>query len=188
MRLQVDTMRYNGALVTPVVQPDGRNFSVSVPALPPAGSGILTYLAEVRQDARPGDAINTAQARDNRGAESPVTDASVRIERDGISERFTIIGRITDGGCDVDPREAKGIGGIRVMLQDGTYTVTDPDGRYHFEGIRPGLHVVQVDPSTFPADLAPIDCAQKHPQRGQQHLPLCGRPRWCSETRGFPGA
>lgn len=160
MRLQVDTMRYNGALVTPVVQANGQDFTVSVPALGPASSGVLTYLAEVRQDAQPGDAINIAQARDNRGAVSPVTDASIRIERDGISERFTIIGRITDGGCTVDPREATGIGGIRVMLQDGTYTVTDPDGRYHFEGIRPGLHVVQVDPSTFPADMAPIDCAQ----------------------------
>lgn len=160
MRLRSDTVRYNGALVTPIVEPNGQNFSVNVPALPPAGSGLLTYLAEVRQDAQPGDAINTAQARDNRGAESLVTSAPVRIERDGISERFTIIGRITDGGCDVDPRKAAGIGGIRVMLQDGTYTVTDSEGRYHFEGIRPGLHVVQVDPSTFPADMAPINCAQ----------------------------
>jgi uncharacterized repeat protein (TIGR01451 family) len=160
MRLRIDTVRYNGALVTPVVEPNGQNFSVNVPALPPAGSGLLTYLAEVRQDAQPGDAINTAQARDNRGAESLVASVPVRVERDGISERFTIIGRITDGGCSVDPREAAGIGGIRVMLQDGTYTVTDEEGRYHFEGIRPGLHVVQVDPSTFPADMAPINCAQ----------------------------
>lgn len=168
MRLQVDTMRYNGALVTPVVEANGQNFTVSVPALAPASSGILTYLAEIRQDAQPGDAINIAQARDNRGAVSPVTDASIRIERDGISERFTIIGRITDGGCTVDPREAAGIGGIRVMLQDGTYTVTDPDGRYHFEGIRPGLHVVQIDPSTFPADMAPIDCAQNTRSAGSE--------------------
>ncbi|MEH6756496.1 MAG: hypothetical protein V7676_03170 [Parasphingorhabdus sp.] len=160
MRLRVDTVRYNGALVTPIVQPNGQNFAVNVPALAPASSGLLTYLAEIRQDAQPGDAINTAQARDNRGAESLVTSAPVRIERDGISERFTIIGRITDGGCTVDPNKAQGIGGIRVMLQDGTYTVTDRDGRYHFEGMKPGLHVVQVDPSTFPADMAPIDCAK----------------------------
>ena len=38
------------------------------------------------------------------------------------------------------------------MLQDGSYTVTDEDGRYHFEGVRPGLHVVQIDPSTLPLD------------------------------------
>lgn len=160
MRLRANSMRYNGVLISADIEPDGRRFSASVPSLPPAGSGLLTYLAEIRQDAQPGNAVNTAQATDDRGASSPVTDASLRIERDGISERFTIIGRITDGSCTVDPQKAAGIGGIRVMLQDGTYTVTDPDGRYHFEGIRPGLHVVQVDPSTFPADRAPVDCAR----------------------------
>ena len=160
MRLKSGTVRYNGAPVTPAVAANGRDFSVEIPPLPPSGSGLLTYIAEVRQDARPGDALNMASARDSRGATSPTVDAVVRIERDGISERFTLVGRISDGGCNVDPRKASGIGGIRVMLQDGTYTVTDADGRYHFEGLRPGLHVVQVDPSTFPADLAPVDCAQ----------------------------
>nr|WHW29348.1 DUF11 domain-containing protein [uncultured bacterium] len=160
MRLKIGSIRYNGEPITPDIQPDGRNFTVDVPPLPPAGSGLLTYVAEVRQDAQPGDALNLVSARDDRGATSPTIDAVVRIERDGISERFTIIGRITDGGCNIDPGEASGIGGIRVMLQDGTYAVTDRDGRYHFEGLRPGLHVVQIDPSTFAADLAPVDCAQ----------------------------
>jgi protocatechuate 3,4-dioxygenase beta subunit len=40
-------------------------------------------------------------------------------------------------------------------LKDGSYAITDIDGRYHFEGVVPGLHVVQVDPSTFPLDQAP---------------------------------
>lgn len=160
MRLKTGTVRYNGNLVTPNIEPNGQDFSVEVPPLLAGGSGLLTYIAEVRQDAQPGDALNLASARDDRGASSATIDALVTIERDGISERFTIIGRITDGGCNVDPREAAGIAGVRVMLQDGTYTVTDRDGRYHFEGRRPGLHVVQIDPSTFPADLAPVDCGQ----------------------------
>lgn len=160
MRLKTGTVRYNGDLITPSVEANGRDFTVEAPPLPPSGSALLTYIAEVRQDAQPGDALNLASARDSRGATSPTVEAIVSIVRDGISERFTLIGRITDGGCGVDPRKASGIGNIRVMLQDGTYTVTDSDGRYHFEGLKPGLHVVQVDPSTFPADQAPVDCAQ----------------------------
>lgn len=160
MRLKTGTVRYNGNLITPTVKANGRDFSIEAPPLPPSGSALLTYIAEVRQDAQPGNALNLASARDDRGATSPTVDAIVSIVRDGISERFTLVGRITDGGCSVDPRKAAGIGNIRVMLQDGTYTVTDSDGRYHFEGLKPGLHVVQVDPSTFPADLAPVDCAQ----------------------------
>ena len=160
MRLKTGTVRYNGDLITPTIEANGQNFSVEVPPLLPSGSALLTYIAEVRQDAQPGDALNLASARDDRGTTSPTVDAIVSIVRDGISERFTLVGRITDGGCNTDPRTAAGIGNIRVMLQDGTYTVTDSDGRYHFEGLKPGLHVVQIDPSTFPADRAPVDCAQ----------------------------
>ncbi len=158
-RLRVDTVRYNGQRIIPDVDADGRTFRLTLPALGPKEQGLITYLAEIRPDAQPGDAINLASARDALGAVSEISDASIRIERDGISERFTIIGRITDGGCSVDPRKANGIGGVRVMLQDGSYTVTDPDGRYHFEGVRPGLHVVQVDPASFPLNLEPVDCA-----------------------------
>jgi uncharacterized repeat protein (TIGR01451 family) len=160
LRLRANSVRYQGQLITPTVASDGSNFSVVVPSLPGGASGLLTYLAEVREDARTGDAINLASARDARGTVSDTADAIVRINRDGISERFTLIGRITEGGCTVDPRKARGIKGVRVMLQDGTYTVTDADGRYHFEGLIPGIHVVQVDPSTFPLDQAPIDCAR----------------------------
>ena len=160
MRLRQNSVRYQGNSVIPTVAPDGSSFTVALPPLAAGGSGLLTYLAEVRQDARPGNALNLASAADNRGATSGTVDAAVRIVRDGISERFTLIGRVTEGGCTVNPRNSKGIAGVRVMLQDGTYTVTDEDGRYHFEGLIPGIHVVQVDPSSFPLDQAPVDCAQ----------------------------
>jgi uncharacterized repeat protein (TIGR01451 family) len=160
MRLRLNSVRYNGATVTPSIAPDGRQFSVILPPLGGGQSGLLTYLAEVRTDARPGSAVNLASARDSRGTVADNADAAVRIVRDGISERFTLIGRVTEGGCSVDPRKAVGIAGVRVMLQDGTYAVTDKDGRYHFEGLVPGLHVVQVDPSSFPLDQKPVDCAR----------------------------
>ena len=160
MRLRQNSIRYQGITVIPTVAPDGSSFSVVLPPLAGGTSGLLTYLAEVRQDARPGDTINLASAVDNRGAASDTADAIVRIVRDGISERFTLIGRVTEGGCSIDPRKAKGIQGVRVMLQDGTYTVTDLDGRYHFEGLIPGIHVVQIDPNSFPLDQKPVDCAE----------------------------
>ena len=86
---------------------DGTSFTVAVPPLGGGASGLLTYLAEVRQDARPGNAINLASAADNRGATSGTADAAVRIVRDGISERFTLVGRVTEGGCTIDPRKRR---------------------------------------------------------------------------------
>jgi hypothetical protein len=46
------------------------------------------------------------------------------------------------------------------MLEDGSYAVTDSDGRYHFEGVLPGTHVVQLDDNSLPLDRAAADCAR----------------------------
>ena len=166
MRLRPDTVRLNGALTAPTVAPDGRSFAVLVPPLAAGGQAEITYLAEIRPDSRIGDAINIAEARDNRGAASNRADAFVRVERDWIGERITIIGRITSGGCAVDPANAPGVPGVRVMLQDGSFSVTDADGRYHFEGVRPGLHVVQFDPTTLPRGTRPSNCAPNNRAAG----------------------
>lgn len=160
MRLKSGSVRYNGSKIQPVASTDGRTLAFALPPLPPGGQGSLTYILEVRPDAKPGPSLNRASARDNRGAQSPVADALVRILRDGISDRMTIVGRITDGGCAVDPAAANGVPGVRVMLEDGSYAVTDDDGRYHFEGVVPGLHVVQIDPSSLPPDQVATDCAR----------------------------
>ncbi|APG63679.1 hypothetical protein LPB140_06995 [Sphingorhabdus lutea] len=160
LRYNIGTMRYNGVLITPQIAANGKSFTVDVPSLAAGQSGLLTYLAEVRQDAQPGDAINLASASDGFGSTSGTTDSTVRIIRDGISERFTIIGRLTDGGCGVDPKKANGIANVRVMMEDGRYTVTDNDGQYHFEGVQPGIHVVQIDPYSLPEGFTPTDCTQ----------------------------
>lgn len=160
MRLKLNSVRYNGTTVAYSATPDGRRLTIELPPLSRSASGILTYILEVRPDAKPGLSLNQASARDNRGAQSAIADASVRILRDGITDRMTIIGRITDGGCTVDPSAANGIPGVRVMLEDGSYAVTDIEGRYHFEGVLPGMHVVQIDPSSLPSDQVPTDCAR----------------------------
>lgn len=166
MRLRADTVRIDGVRVTANVAANGREFSVVVPSIGASRTVLLTYLAEVIVSAQPGNALNRASAIDNRGAASNIAEATISIKRDQLGDRMTIIGRITDGGCTVDPRKADGIAGVRVMLQDGSYTVTDEDGRYHFEGVRPGLHVVQIDPSTLPLDRAPINCARSAQSAG----------------------
>lgn len=159
MRLSPNSVRYNGNKTAYSVSSDGKELSIPLAPLAPRAAGTISYLLEVRPDAPSGQTMNRAQAMDSRGTISAVADAMVRIARDGIGDRVTIIGRITDGGCAVDPDAANGIAGVRVMLEDGSYAVTDIDGRYHFEGVLPGTHVVQIDPSTLGPNLVPADCA-----------------------------
>jgi uncharacterized repeat protein (TIGR01451 family) len=159
MRLSLNSVRYNGVKTSYTVTNDGLTLSVPLAPLAARALGTLTYLLEVRPDAPAGQTMNRAQATDNHGTTSAIADAAVRIARDGISDRLTIIGRLTDGGCQVDPDAANGVTGVRVMLEDGSYAVTDVDGRYHFEGVVPGTHVVQIDPSTLGPNLVPAECA-----------------------------
>jgi uncharacterized repeat protein (TIGR01451 family) len=166
LRLQPDTVRVDGVRVDAVVEANGREFAVTLSGIAAARPALLTYLAEVIVSAQPGNALNRATATDNRGSTSNIAEATIAIKRDQLGDRMTIIGRIADGGCRVDPGKADGIMGVRVMLQDGSYTVTDEDGRYHFEGVRPGLHVVQIDPSTLPLDREAIDCARSTQSAG----------------------
>ena len=72
---------------------------------------------------------------------------------------MTVIGRVVDGACRLDPTERPGIAGVRVMLEDGSYAVTDRDGYYHFEGLMPGTHVVQLDDASLPSDRVAVDCS-----------------------------
>ena len=160
MRYRLRTARVDGVRVADPVMATDRSLVFTLPPLAGGASTVLTYLLEVRPGATAGDALNRAQASGGFADLSNVADALVHIRRETIAERMTIIGRVIDGACDFDPRTRPGVPGVRVMMEDGSYAVTDRDGRYHFEGVRTGDHVVQIDTMTIPADRAPIDCAR----------------------------
>nr|MDP9421730.1 hypothetical protein [Pseudomonadota bacterium] len=159
MRLRTSSVRVNGQKAADPSIGSDRVLTFSLPSIAPGADIALTYILEVLPGARAGDALNRAQAEGSRGNRSNVADALVRIRRQSIADRMTIIGRVVDGACDADPRKAVGIAGVRIMLEDGSYAVTDRDGNYHFEGLKTGSHVVQLDDQTLPGDRALIDCA-----------------------------
>lgn len=62
------------------------------------------------------------------------------------------------GKLQLDSKTA-GVAGIRLMMEDGRYVDTDRYGRYHFEALKPGTHVIQIDPDSIPAGMEPYLCA-----------------------------
>lgn len=56
--------------------------------------------------------------------------------------------------------ELKGVAGVRIVTEQGIYAVTDRDGLYHIEGLRPGTHVLQVDEASLPDDLEVMLCEE----------------------------
>ncbi|MEA3002945.1 MAG: hypothetical protein QOH81_1733 [Sphingomonadales bacterium] len=155
MRLRAGTLRVDSRPATARFAPDGRSFDVDVPPVGPGRSASVSYGMEVLGSAKDGEAVNRIQGHDDKGATSNTADATVRIRRDAIADRVTIEGRVSDG-CTAG---ARGLAGVRIMIEDGSYAVTDGEGRYHFEGVTSGTHVVQMDDTSLPIDRAAVDCA-----------------------------
>ena len=168
LAFQAGSLRVDGVRVDGSIGPDGRTLSIPVGDLAPAGRAQVTYVLAVGAGARAGELVNRATAAATGGVVSNPAEAVVRIVEPLATSHFTIIGRIVAGACGTSTDELSGVPDVRVMLDDGTYVPSDRDGLFHFEGVRPGTHVVQVDLATIPAGHEVVPCAQdtRHAGRG----------------------
>ncbi|MEM6266061.1 MAG: hypothetical protein AAF707_00935, partial [Pseudomonadota bacterium] len=159
LRFRPDTVRVNGAEAPDAITfaPDGRSLTIALGDLEGGESARITYAMSVLPDAAPGRALNDVSATDSLGRIVRAS-AALDIERETIADRLAIIGRVTAGPCSLRHELRPGIPGVRVMLEDGSYAITDKDGRYHFEGVVPGTHVVAASPMTLPQGAEFIDC------------------------------
>ena len=137
---------------------DGRTLTFTVPTIAARSSLDVTYVVSVAPGAPTGEAVNRVLASGANGLTGNEAAASVRLRPLLFTDGFTVIGRVTEGACGDPAKGRKGVPNIRIMLEDGTFVVTDKDGLYHLEGIRPGRHVVQLDKGSVPASLAPVAC------------------------------
>ena len=138
------------------VTDDASRIVLALGTLGPGQTIRITYAMIVSADAPPGEAENRVMVTDLLGREI-VGGNTIRVERENIAGRMTIIGRVSAGECSVTEGH-RGISGVRVMLEDGSFAVTDADGRYHFEGVVPGTRVVQVSRMTLPEGGKFVDC------------------------------
>ncbi|WP_133365390.1 carboxypeptidase-like regulatory domain-containing protein [Qipengyuania sediminis] len=158
LRVRAGSLRIDGrpapAALTRAL--DGRSFTIDPGPILPGATVRVTYAMTVDGGAPPGQALNRIEARDA-GGRRAVAEAALRVTRDSIAARMTVIGRVVLGTCA--PTESGiGIPGVRIMLEDGSFAITDRDGRYHFEGVEPGTHVVALAPQTLPPGAEAIDC------------------------------
>jgi hypothetical protein len=81
--------------------------------------------------------------------------ATVLTTTGPFSENGVITGRVyvDRGGIGRFVRGDEGVPGVRVVLEDGQSVTTDAQGRFSFAVVRPGAHVLRLDPTTIPTGL-----------------------------------
>jgi len=138
------------AISDPVIADDGRTLTFDLGNFAVSESTTVTYVTRVGA-VRQKEAINTAYAIADAGlATSNVATAKVKIKEDFMRSNAVLMGRVAIKGVESDAEDKGGVSGVRIFMEDGTYVLTDKRGMYHFEGVKPGTHVVQLDLDTLP--------------------------------------
>ncbi|ACL03089.1 conserved repeat domain protein [Desulfatibacillum aliphaticivorans] len=193
----------------PDLSKDGRTLSFEIGAVKAGESLTVNYVTEITVGTPLGEAMNTAQAFEilggsnssrkgsapagyQTGIASNEAHAIVLIKDDFFNDRCIIMGQVTADHCPstVPPKEGEepvkehAVKGVRIFLEDGQYAVTDENGMYHFEGVTPGVHVVQLDEYTLPDMYEAAFCEENTRHAGRpfsQFVDLQGGTMWRSD-------
>ena len=147
--------RLNGTALADPVGAQGSRLQFALGSLAAGTQASLSYRLRVGAGSQSGDGVNTAQAK---SAALLSNRSSVRVQVVGgvFSEQAYLIGRVTAAACQRGDTSdgLVGVPGVRIFLQDGTYAVTDEQGKYSFYNLTPRTHVAKVDRTTLPAGTA----------------------------------
>jgi uncharacterized repeat protein (TIGR01451 family) len=144
--------RFNNAPLADPAGGAGPRLQFTVGSVATGSQPVLSYRVRVGAGSLGGNGTNTAEAASG-AVRSNSSSVRVQVAGGVFSSKAYLIGKVfadcrRDGVQDAgDP----GVPGVRIFLENGTYAVTDEEGKYSFYGLEPRTHVAKVDNTTLPA-------------------------------------
>lgn len=123
----------------------------------------LTYRVRTGAGAMEGDGVNRAQAIAG-NARSNVSSVKVTVQPGVFSDKAFVIGKVYLD-CNrnrTQDADEWGIPGVRLYTEDGTYVVSDSEGKYSIYGVSPRTHVLKLDQTTMPHGSELIDLSNRN--------------------------
>ncbi len=105
----------------------------------------FSYIAEV--GATKETLINQAWVENYSGVVSNRAFHKLFIKNDLFINKGLIVGKVYNPDCKEQNSSCKyGIEGVKIYMEDGRYTITDKEGKFHFIDVSKGVHLLQIDP------------------------------------------
>jgi len=146
------SMRVDGTKVEDPQGGKGPYLKLGLGTLNPNKEVKVQYRVYIGPNALNGDGINRVRAKDAKGTESNEAAAKVEVTPGAMISDGFIVGKIfTDCNRNgVQDSGEIGVPGVRIYLEDGSYVITDSEGKYDFYGISAKTHVLKVDRTSLP--------------------------------------
>jgi len=171
---QRSTSRFNGTRARDPTGGAGPRLEFDVGPLASGETASLTYRVLVGPGAPEGDAVNRARATSDGHLRvvSNVAESRVHVGGGVFTDRGIIFGKVfVDPNTNrVQEANEPGVPGVRIYLEDGTYAVTDSEGKYSLYGLRALTHVARVDNTTLPPDAKLFPLSNRHSDRGDSQM------------------
>lgn len=147
--------RLAGAAMADPQGAGGARLRFGVGNIAAGATAVLTYRVRIGAGSLSGNGVNTAEAR---GGSVGSNRASARVQVTGgvFADDAYLVGKVY-ADCNRNRMQdagEPGIPGVRIYLDDGTYAVTDEEGKYSLYGLVPRTRVAKVDRTTLPAGVA----------------------------------
>ncbi len=161
--------RIGAAQVEP--QGTGPRLTFAIGALNVAQEVTISYRVRVGVGSETGDQKNRAQATGTSifgPSSSNVATATVRITGGVFTTKGILIGKVfADNNRNrIQDKGEDGIPGVRVWVENGTFAITDEEGKYSIYGLSATTHTVKVDVTTLPGGAKLEGLTHRHGLRG----------------------
>ena len=153
-RYILGTSRLGGIALANPAGGIGRDLTFDIGTIAGQATAVLTYFVRLGVGSQQGDGIN--QAVVTSPLRSNTARFKVTVQGGVFSNEGCITGKVyvdCDGNAvqnSAGGSRELGVPGVRLIMLDGTYILTDAEGKYSICGVKPQTHVIKVDRTTLP--------------------------------------
>ena len=159
----------------PQISTDGHQLTWNVSDLEAGQSVIIKFYAVITGAAPNKTFDNTAVADgsvdelDTLRLTSNTAFARFKVVEGVFTDRAYIVGKVffDDNQNRIQDHNEQGIEGVKVYTEFGRYVVTDSEGKYHLDNVKPGSHILKLDSTTIPPYSIPELLTNRHFENGE---------------------